>query len=172
MNSDGDGDEDRSDEEDEDEGGDEEEEKSSGEGESEESDSEEGDDKAADQVRKKIEDALKTSGMDVGKDHSEEDSDEELMDDEQMMALDHTLAEIFRTRANERKSKQGALTFFFPRRAFIGTGMLKCISRGRRSTRSNAFQEPSPRPRGYLCQTGDSESSQRSTRATLDRTRN
>ncbi|KAH0827009.1 DNA polymerase phi-domain-containing protein [Lanmaoa asiatica] len=68
-----------------------------------ESDSEEGEDEAADQVRQKIEDALKASGVDVG----EEDSDEELMDDEQMMALDDTLAEIFRTRTNERKSKQG-----------------------------------------------------------------
>ncbi|KAF8557343.1 hypothetical protein OG21DRAFT_1494920 [Imleria badia] len=93
--------------EEEDEEEDEEEGSSSGEAGSGESDSEEGDDEAADEVRKKIEDALKASGMGVGKDDSEEDSDEEeLMDDEQMMALDDTLANIFRSRTHERKSKK------------------------------------------------------------------
>lgn len=105
MRSDGAGDGDGSDEVDEDEG-------SSGEEGSGESDSEEGADEAADQVRKKIEDALKANGVDVGEDSSKEDSDEELMDDEQMMALDDTLADIFRTRTNERKSKKGLSTSF------------------------------------------------------------
>lgn len=109
--SDDDDDDDGSDEEDEDE--EEEEEESPGEEESGKSDSEGGDDEAADQVRKKIEDALKASGVDVGEDDSAQDSDEEeLMDDEQMMALDDTLADIFRTRTDERKSKQGPLTLF------------------------------------------------------------
>ena len=100
------GDDDGSDEdEDEDEQG------SSGEEESGESEPDEVDDEAADKVRKKIEDALKASGVGVGEDNSEDSSDEELMDDDQMMALDDTLAEIFRTRTNKRKSKQGPLRF-------------------------------------------------------------
>lgn len=102
MKSGGDTGGDGSDEEDEDE------EENSGEAESGESDSEEGEDEVADDVRKKIEDALKANGMDIAEDSSEEDSDEELMDDEQMMALDDTLANIFRARTNERKSKKGS----------------------------------------------------------------
>ena len=89
---------------------DEDEEESLEEAESGESDSEEEDEGAVDEVRKKIQDALKASGVDVGEDDSDEDSDEELMDDEQMMALDDTLASIFRTRTNERKSKKGLFT--------------------------------------------------------------
>lgn len=84
----------------------EDEEESSGEVEPNESNSEEGDE-VANQVRKKIEDALKADGVDVGEDDSQEDSEEELMDDDQMMALDDTLANIFRTRVNGRKSKKG-----------------------------------------------------------------
>ncbi|KAG8217899.1 DNA polymerase phi-domain-containing protein [Butyriboletus roseoflavus] len=99
------GDDDGSDKEDEEEV--EEEQESSGEEESGESDSEEVDDEAAEKVRKKIEDALKASGVDVGEDNLEDPSDEEPVDDEQMMALDDTLAQIFRTRTNKRKSKQG-----------------------------------------------------------------
>ena len=45
-------------------------------------------------------------------------------------------------------------------------------SRSRCPTRSNALQEQSPRSRGYLCQAGASESSQRSSRPTVGRTRN
>ena len=155
-----DGDDVESDEEDEDQ------EESSGEAESGESDSEQGDDEAADEVRKKIEDALKGSGVDVAETDSEEDSDEELMDDEQMMALDDTLANIFRSRTNERKSKKGSWTL--SRRAFLDT---QVISRSRCPTRSNALQEQSPRSCGYLCKTGASESSQRTSRPTVGRTR-
>ena len=75
-----------------------------------ESDSEEGGGEAANQVRKQIEEALKASGMDIGQDDSE--SSEELMDDEQMMALDDTLADIFRTRTSGQKSKKGLSTCF------------------------------------------------------------
>ncbi|KAN0076879.1 DNA polymerase phi domain containing protein [Tylopilus felleus] len=85
---------------------DEDKEESSREAESGENDSE-GDDEDAEEVRQKIKDALKASGVDLGEDDSEEDSDEELMDDEQMMVLDDTLANIFRTRTNDRKSKKG-----------------------------------------------------------------
>ncbi|KAF9246115.1 DNA polymerase phi-domain-containing protein [Melanogaster broomeanus] len=70
------------------------------------SNSEDEDDEAADEVRKKIEDALRASGMDVGEEGSGEESDEELMDDEQMMAIDEHLAEIFRSKTSEAKSKK------------------------------------------------------------------
>jgi len=145
---------------------DEDEEESSGEAESGESDSEEGDE-AADDVRQKIKDALKANGMGIAEDSSEADSDEELMDDEQMMALDDTLANIFRARTNERKSKKGPWTCFLD----VPFGCSVDVSRGRCPTRSDTLQEPSSRSRGYLCQAGVSESSQHPTRPTIGRTR-
>ncbi|KAL4076956.1 DNA polymerase phi-domain-containing protein [Scleroderma yunnanense] len=70
--------------------------------------SEEGNDEAAQEMRKKIADTLKASGMDgVEDDGLDEESDEDLMDDEQMMAIDEHLAEIFRSRKDEQKSKKG-----------------------------------------------------------------
>lgn len=158
------GEDDEGDEENVDEGGS----SSSEEAESGESDSDEGDE-VADEVRKKIQDALKANGVDVGEDDSEEDSDkEELMDDEQMMALDDTLANIFRTRTHDRKSKKGSLTFFSPR---VMNAQVRVISRGRRPTRSNTLQKQSPRSRGHLCQAGASESSQHSTPHSIGRAR-
>lgn len=144
---------------------DEDKEESSREAESGENDSE-GDDEDAEEVRQKIKDALKASGVDLGEDDSEEDSDEELMDDEQMMVLDDTLANIFRTRTNDRKSKKGPFTLAW--RAFW---ILKEMPRNRRPTRSNPFQKQSPRSRGHLYQARASKSSQRSTCCAVGRTR-
>ena len=74
--------------------------------------SEDGDDEDAQQMREKIADALKANGMDsVADDETDGESDEELMDDEQMMAVDEHLAEIFRSRKDERKSKKGLQLF-------------------------------------------------------------
>ncbi|KAG6331293.1 hypothetical protein ID866_7798 [Astraeus odoratus] len=68
----------------------------------------EGDDDTAQDMRKKVVDALKASGMDfIADDDSNEESDEELMDDDQMMAIDEHLTEIFRSRKEERKSMKG-----------------------------------------------------------------
>lgn len=55
------------------------------------------------ELRRKIEEALRVNGIEpaTGETDSEE---EELMDDDQMMAIDEQLAQVFRTRANERKS--------------------------------------------------------------------
>ncbi|KAF8843637.1 hypothetical protein BDN67DRAFT_945267 [Paxillus ammoniavirescens] len=90
-NDNGDSASDEEDEEDEGEGDDEE--SSSKEVSGDDSDSGEEDDEAADEVRQKIENALKTLAMDVEK-------------EEQMMAIDDHLAEIFRSRTSERKSKK------------------------------------------------------------------
>ncbi|KAI6131878.1 DNA polymerase phi-domain-containing protein [Pisolithus croceorrhizus] len=68
--------------------------------------SEESDDEDAQEIRNKIVDLLKTSGMGDDEDESDEES-EELMDDEQMMAIDGHLAEIFRSRKDEQRSKKG-----------------------------------------------------------------
>ncbi|KIM59218.1 hypothetical protein SCLCIDRAFT_10017 [Scleroderma citrinum Foug A] len=70
--------------------------------------SSEGDDEDAQQMRKKIVDELEASGVDgVPGDDSDEESNEELLNDEQMMAVDEHLAEIFRSRKDERRSKKG-----------------------------------------------------------------
>lgn len=59
------------------------------------------------ELRRKIEEALKVNGIEAATGDSEEGSDEDLMDDDQMMAIDEQLTEIFRSRANEKKSSKG-----------------------------------------------------------------
>ncbi|EJD46060.1 hypothetical protein AURDEDRAFT_63592 [Auricularia subglabra TFB-10046 SS5] len=57
------------------------------------------------ELRSRIEEALRLSGVEP----AGEDSDEELMDDDQMMQLDEHLADIFRLRKSEKGgAKQGA----------------------------------------------------------------
>lgn len=126
--------------------------------------SEDGDDEDAQQMREKIADALKANGMDsVADDETDGESDEELMDDEQMMAVDEHLAEIFRSRKDERKSKKGLQLFLdLP---FISLTFF----RGRRSTRSNPLQEQGPRPFRYLCQERTSKSAQHPTYSSSSR---
>ncbi|KAJ7172623.1 DNA polymerase phi-domain-containing protein [Mycena filopes] len=59
------------------------------------------------ELRRKIEEALRVNGMAAatGDGDSEDDSDEELMDDEQMLAVDEQLAQVFRLREGEKKGK-------------------------------------------------------------------
>ena len=140
--------------EDEDEGGEiedgesaEEEESSHSEGETEDNENEE-DGEADPELRKKIEEALRASGVEPADDSKDDDTEEELMDDDQMMMVDEQLAGIFRSRASEKRGGKGmelpmepgsfTLTYAFSRR--------KC------STRSYPFQEPRSRLGGYLCQ--------------------
>jgi len=61
------------------------------------------------ELRRKIEEALRVNGIEpaTGETESEE---EELMDDDQMIAIDEQLAQVFRARANEKKGKS---QFFF-----------------------------------------------------------
>jgi DNA polymerase phi len=66
------------------------------------------------ELRSKIEEALRASGIEPADgSEGEDDSEEEVMDDDQMMAIDDQLAEIFRSRANERKGGKGRI---FPSR--------------------------------------------------------
>lgn len=62
------------------------------------------------ELRRKVEEALRVDGIELttGATDSEE---EELMDDEQMMAIDERLAEVFRSRANEKKKANGLPPF-------------------------------------------------------------
>ncbi|KAG6919948.1 hypothetical protein DXG01_013297 [Tephrocybe rancida] len=78
---------------------------------SEESDGgEEGDEDSNDEeedveLRRKIEEALRVNGIEAAT--GESDEEEELMDDDQMMAIDEQLAAVFRSRANEKKTGKG-----------------------------------------------------------------
>jgi DNA polymerase phi len=56
------------------------------------------------ELRRKIEEALRVNGIEpaTGETESEE---EELMDDDQMIAIDEQLAQVFRARSNEKKGK-------------------------------------------------------------------
>ena len=90
------------------------------------------------ELRRKIEEALRVNGIEpaTGETESEE---EELMDDDQMMAIDEQLAQVFRARANEKKGKS-QFSYVFHQTSSLLT---RAISRRRCSTRSYTFQKPS-----------------------------
>jgi DNA polymerase phi len=56
------------------------------------------------ELRRKIEEALRINGVEAATGDSDDDSDEELMDDEQMLAVDEHLAQVFRLREGEKKT--------------------------------------------------------------------
>jgi DNA polymerase phi len=64
-----------------------------------------GDDEATLALRKKIEDALKSNGMGGAAGDTDDESEEELADDEQMMAIDEHLAEVFRSGSGNKQGK-------------------------------------------------------------------
>jgi DNA polymerase phi len=66
-----------------------------------------GENEDAQELRRKIEETLKVNGIEAAIGNSDEESDEALMDDDQMMAIDEQLAQVFRLRLNEKKSSQG-----------------------------------------------------------------
>ncbi|KAG6841689.1 hypothetical protein C0991_008327 [Blastosporella zonata] len=57
------------------------------------------------ELRRKIEEALRVNGIEAAT--GETDEEEDLMDDDQMMAIDEQLAAVFRSRANEKKTGKG-----------------------------------------------------------------
>ncbi|KAG1756485.1 DNA polymerase phi-domain-containing protein [Suillus paluster] len=63
-------------------------------------------DEAALALRMKIEDALKANGVEAAIGDTDEESEEELVDDEQMMAIDEHLAEVFRSRSGDTKQNK------------------------------------------------------------------
>lgn len=54
------------------------------------------------ELRSKIEEALKVNGIEPATGETDSE-DEELMDDDQMMAIDEQLAQVFRSRTEEKK---------------------------------------------------------------------
>jgi DNA polymerase phi len=61
---------------------------------------------AALELRMKIEDALKANGAEATIGDTDEESEEEMVDDEQMMAIDEHLAEVFRSRSGDSKQSK------------------------------------------------------------------
>jgi len=60
------------------------------------------------ELRNKIEEALKINGIEPATGETDSE-DEEFMDDDQMMAIDEQLAQVFRSRTNEKKGGKGML---------------------------------------------------------------
>jgi DNA polymerase phi len=60
------------------------------------------------ELRNKIEEALRVNGIEPATGETDSE-DEELMDDDQMMAIDEHLAQVFRSRTNEKKGGKGML---------------------------------------------------------------
>lgn len=104
--------------------------------------------------------ALQADGVADEFDAAEEndESEEELLDDEQMMALDDKLADIFRLQGGGKKGKKGAFRipiaaedlltqFLFPSRANRRPSLPPPRRRPHRISRQVAFRQPPPRPR-------------------------
>ena len=65
-------------------------------------------DEAADlELRRKIEEALRVNGISAATGESDDESEEDLMDDEQMLAIDDKLAAAFKARAAEKGHRKG-----------------------------------------------------------------
>jgi len=60
------------------------------------------------ELRNKIEEALRVNGIEPATGETDSE-DEELMDDDQMMAIDEQLAQVFRSRTNEKKGGKSML---------------------------------------------------------------
>ena len=71
------------------------------------------DDEEDPELRRKIEEALRVNGIQAATGESDSESEEDLMDDEQMMAIDEQLAAVFRARASEKKLGKGETTSGF-----------------------------------------------------------
>ncbi len=70
-------------------------------------DDEDLDDAGDPELRQKIEEALRVNGIHAATEDSDVESEEETMDDDQMMAIDEQLAAVFRARADEKKFGKG-----------------------------------------------------------------
>ncbi|EIW60756.1 DNA-directed DNA polymerase [Trametes versicolor FP-101664 SS1] len=88
------------DEEQEDGEGEDDESSSSSEGNEDDDEEEEGDEEADLELRRKIEEALRVNGISAATGDSDDESEEDLMDDDQMLAIDEQLAAAFRARAS------------------------------------------------------------------------
>jgi DNA polymerase phi len=93
------------------------------------------------ELRSKIEEALRASGIEPADDSEGEDDseEEEVMDDDQMMAIDDQLAEIFRSRASEKRGGKGAE---FRRCCYSPFALIHDFFRRQCPTRGYSLQEP------------------------------
>ena len=126
----------------------------------EDSDSESEDDEDEDEddgepdleLRSKIEEALRAGGIEPADDsEGEDDSEEEegeVMDDDQMMAIDDKLAEIFRSRVSNKKGGKGVDPPLFPNMFVFIHDFFRCKC----PTRGNPLQESGSRSCGHLHQ--------------------
>lgn len=94
------------------------------------------------ELRQRILEALSVNGIKAANEDDEDSEEEEYMDDDQMMAIDEHLAEVFRSRVNEKKASKG-MSF---RRSLIRTLVsptkyIRSLYRSRRTKRSYAFQK-------------------------------
>ena len=94
------------------------------------------------ELRRKIEEALRVNGVQAATGESDSESEEELMDDEQMLAIDEQLAAVFKARAGEKKLGKGKLTAS----SALNTSSLSEYPRNRCSKGSHTLQEPCPGP--------------------------
>lgn len=115
----------------------EEEEEEDGESSDEAEDEEEDENEEEDlELRRKIEEALRVNGVEAATGDSDDESEEELMDDDQMLAIDEQLAAVFRARAAERKLGKGRRHHLMTPERFTHLN-----SRCRCATRGNALQK-------------------------------
>ncbi|KAI0263807.1 DNA polymerase phi-domain-containing protein [Gloeopeniophorella convolvens] len=80
---------------------------SSSSGDIDDSESEEGNEEENEELRKKITEALRANGIEAATGLSDDESEEDL-DDDQMMAMDEQLAQIFKDRARGKGKEEGA----------------------------------------------------------------
>lgn len=120
--------------------GEEEEEEDSSEDAEEDDDNEDEEEEEDLELRRKIEEALRINGVEAATGDSDDESDEDLMDDDQMLAIDEQLAAVFRARATERKTGKGR-----HRRLMILGRFTHSNSRCRCAARGNTLQEPCTR---------------------------
>ncbi len=73
----------------------------------EEEEEEEADEEADLELRRKIEEALRVNGISAATGDSDDESEEDLMDDDQMLAIDDKLAAAFKARAAEKGTRKG-----------------------------------------------------------------
>ncbi|KAH9857639.1 DNA polymerase phi-domain-containing protein [Lenzites betulinus] len=78
----------------------------SNEDEDEDDEDEDGDEEADLELRRKIEEALRVNGISAATGDSDDESEEDLMDDDQMLAIDEQLAAAFRARASEKGNRK------------------------------------------------------------------
>ena len=121
-------------------------------------------DEAADlELRRKIEEALRVNGISAATGESDDESEEDLMDDDQMLAIDSQLAAAFKARAAEKRGGKGKwFAVVVPPLSSLSSPSVRyhmrrvahiwLERRRRRAEGGDALQEPRARPARHLRQ--------------------